>query len=254
MKIDLNELETVQQCLNNKQINESKPSMAISLLAKYYLSKDMDKKQIVDNIDHFMNESYHEYNSATWIDTVEKIVSNVIKYNSKLVIIKNINITRNELDYVKKIDKLTYQKLAFVFLVYAKIFNQIKENNNNWVEGKYRNEMFFDAKVNELGKNQLKILHDMVKLNIIFMAKNITNNSINVSNYIDDSSEIILKITDFRELGLQYLKLIGYDKIKKCEECGKLIKYNSKKIPKYCTKCAKEKHNEVKRNWWNNNH
>lgn len=38
-------------------------------------------------------------------------------------------------------------------------------------------------------------------------------------------------------------------KIKHCEVCGKLIKYKSKKTPKYCSKCAKEIQQEQKNKW-----
>ena len=57
-----------------------------------------------------------------------------------------------------------------------------------------------------------------------------------IIKYVNKSiqGEIINFINEERGIRVSKFKTI------KCEVCGKLIKYNSKKIPKYCSECAKE--------------
>ena len=238
MKINLNEKETAIKCIEEGTIDK-KPSTTINLLAKYYHNNGMAKEQIIDEINDFMKKNYKQYNSVLWNNLIESIVKQVIKNNSQLVHIESINITKAELEFIKNIETLKMQKVAFTYLVYAKVFNKINENNNNWVKSNYRNEIFKDANVTETGKDQLLILKNMIELNIFTMAKNITNNSINVGNYINKDGEIALVISDFRALGLQYLKFVYNDKnIIKCEECNIMINRSNNKV-KYCKNCAR---------------
>jgi hypothetical protein len=246
VKINLKEKETAIKCIE-KGIIDKKPSVTILLLAKYYHNNGMAKEQIIDEINDFMKKNYKQYNSVLWSSLIESIVKQVIKNNSQLVHIESVNITKTELEFIKNIETLKMQKVAFTYLVYAKVFNKINENNNNWVKSSYRNEIFKDANVTETGKDQLLILKKMIELNIFTMAKNITNNSINVGNYISEDDEVVLVIDDFRALGLQYLKAIGEDKnIIQCEECEKLIEVKNNKT-KYCKACSKELWKEYNR-------
>lgn len=252
MRIDLKEKESVLKCIKTGVIDK-KPSKTIVLLAKYYYSNGMNKEQIVDEIDCFFKMNYKQYNSVLWNDLIESIVKQVIKDNKQLVHIDNIKITKSEIDFIKNIKGEKLQKLAFTYLVYAKIFNLINPDNNNWVNSMHRNEIFKDADITETGKNQLLTLKSMVDNNILKTAKNITNNSVNVENYINEEDESVLIIDDFRALGLQYLKFLGDNRIIKCEVCGKHIKAKSKKPPKYCNKCAKEIDKKKSLERWKNN-
>ena len=55
---------------------------------------------------------------------------------------------------------------------------------------------------------------------------------------MDNNSETVLKIDDFRELGYEYLDYIGDGKFIRCECCKKFIRKKSNK-QKYCTDCYK---------------
>lgn len=43
-------------------------------------------------------------------------------------------------------------------------------------------------------------------------------------NFINNDSNVILKIKDFRELGYEYQNYIGDGKFIRCSECGRLVK------------------------------
>jgi len=251
MKLELNEINKVEKTISKGEV-DNKPSSTIRLLARYYNEQGMDMEQIIKAIDTFMLKNYsHNYNSVTWGDMVEGIIKRAIKDNKKLVQIDCVNITNSEINYIKSLENDKFQRLAFVYLVYAKILNQMNLLNNNWVNGKYRNEIFKDAFVKELGKDQHKTIHSMSVDNIIKLSKNITNNSVDVSNYINEDDTMVFEICDFRELGLQWMQYMGDKNIKACKLCNKLIKQNIYKSRKYCYECAKktkqEQVNKLKR-------
>jgi len=64
----------------------------------------------------------------------------------------------------------------------------------------------------------------------------------------------VLKISDFRELGYEYLSYIGSGKFTRCEVCGRLVRKKSKYAPqKYCIDCAKKVKNSQNIGYYYNN-
>ena len=68
-----------------------------------------------------------------------------------------------------------------------------------------------------------------------FPKKN--GNLANRVTFIDDESEMVLLVSDFRELGYEYMKYCGEDIIR-CRECGILTRGNKNGTKQYCSKCA----------------
>lgn len=240
MKLDLNELKTVECYLGNKEMGK-KRGKTIYLLAKYYLGEGYDEAEIISTIDKFMLEACPSYNSVIWSNILESIVKDIIKEDRKLINIESVTIYNEELNYINGLDSSKIQRLAFTYLVYAKIFNQINPKNNNWISGKHRIEVFRDANITETGKAQLLTLHKMLNANVFRMAKGVTNNSLNVDSYIKKEGEVFLILTDFRELGLRYLQSTYNNEIKvsECKCCGRLIVKKENKTM-YCKECSKE--------------
>ena len=78
------------------------------------------------------------------------------------------------------------------------------------------------------------------------------NDNLNMKiNFIDNVNDPILYITDFRELGYEYLNYIKDGKFTRCKICNRLIRKTSKNI-QYCTECKEDKRLETKRKWWSN--
>ena len=62
---------------------------------------------------------------------------------------------------------------------------------------------------------------------------------------MDDESEKVFQVCDFRELGYEYLKYKGENYIR-CSECGILTKGNKNGTKKYCSSCAQYSPQETK--------
>lgn len=128
------------------------------------------------------------------------------------------------------------KKTMFAILCFAKYFNAINPNNNNWSNRKY-SEIFSAADVKTKNKDQCLILNSLCESGFISFSKRV--NSLNIKvNIIDNTYPVVLQITDFRNLGNQYLKFIG-EKYFVCSMCGATIKQTSS-VHKYCNVCAKE--------------
>ena len=65
----------------------------------------------------------------------------------------------------------------------------------------------------------------------------------------------VLEISDFRELGYEYLNYVGDGNFVRCSECKRLVRKKSKKdfSTKYCKECATMVQNQQKHEWDNKN-
>jgi len=234
MKIILNEKEILDKSLN-KGFIDKKPSNTIKLLAKHFFSIGQNKNQVIDSIDNFMEKNYKNYNFIDWQNIIKRIVNKISKLEKfEFINIFNVIIYKEELEIIKKIDNLRSEKLAFVLLVYSKIYNQMNKNETNWVNSDLR-DIFSDTKMAVSKKDQCLMINKLGDMKLLEVSRRVDCTNIKVL-FTQNNGNKKLVINDFRDFVLAYLKWKG-EKIGNCERCGILIKaYNSRK---YCDECAK---------------
>lgn len=233
--IVLNEKEYAQECLKNKTVSD-KPFFTLSILAKYYYHcLGYRKKKITDLLIEFMSKNYPRYdcNKAEWDSNIEKIAANAGKFT--LYEIDGVWITQGELDTVESIHNKVLERLAFTMLCLAKLNNMKNPKNNGWVNLDAK-EVFGLARIACSVVNRYERLGQLNQLSLLEFPKKNDNLSSRVT-YINDDSEKVLFISDFRELGYEYLKYKGENFIR-CRECGILIRNNKSGTKKYCHACA----------------
>lgn len=241
--IVLNEKEYAEECLKNKTIDD-KPFYTLSILAKYYYyCFGYRKKKITELLIDFMEKAYPRYscNKAMWDDNIEKIAKNVGKYT--LYEIDGVWITKAELETIENIKNKVLERLAFTLLCFAKLANIKNPNNTGWVNNDAK-EIFTLARISCSVSNRYERLGELHQLSLLEFPKRIDNLSCRVT-YINNDSEKVLFISDFRELGYEYLKYKGENFIR-CRECGILIRNNKAGTKKYCSKCSGYIPQEVK--------
>lgn len=241
--IVLNEKEYAEECLKNKTIDD-KPFYTLSILAKYYYyCFGYRKKKITELLIDFMEKAYPRYscNKAMWDENIEKIAKNVGKYT--LYEIDGVWITKAELETIENIKNKVLERLAFTLLCLAKLSNIKNPNNTGWVNNDAK-EIFTLARISCSVSNRYERLGELHQLSLLEFPKRIDNLSCRVT-YINDDSEKILFVSDFRELGYEYLKYKGENFIR-CRECGILIRNNKAGTKKYCSKCSGYIPQEVK--------
>lgn len=247
MRLILNEKCLLDKSLNEGYINK-KPSVTIRILAKYYLSVGMNADQTYNAIDNFLNKNFIGYIPMNWYNIIKGIINKLIKNKDcSLVYIKNVKITKNEIDIIKTINNIKLEKLAFTLLIYAKIYNQLNNNSSNWVN-EHHKYIFKDAKVSATKIEQGKMIHELKELNLVTVPLKVDKVNIKV-NFIDnDYSEenIAIIIDDFRNFVYEYQFYFNPNKYIKCSECSKLIKPTNNR-QKFCRNCWKEHRKEYEK-------
>jgi uncharacterized C2H2 Zn-finger protein len=102
------------------------------------------------------------------------------------------------------------------------------------------------ANIQSTKKEQGFMIHDLRNLGLIKMNKIVDNLSINVCYVDKESSEEVLQIKDFRNLGYEYLLYSG-EKFIRCEKCGVLVRQNKQNNKHFCSECLSIKQLEWQR-------
>ena len=208
----------------------------ITLIAKYYLSDEIDaeslSKIVKEKLLEFDLENYQEYK---YHDKIMKICTSLFDGN----IDKNfreqeyIPIYENELKVIESLPNDRQKKLMFTFFALARYMNC-----DGWINKKTSkgiSEVFKLANVTLTSDKRNELLHELYSNGYISLGKKVDN--LNIKVQLDDSGEIVYKVRDFNNLGNQYIGNFkkGY---KQCECCGKRVKITNNRV-KYCNSCYK---------------
>lgn len=231
--IVLNEKACAEYALENLALG-LKPIETLGRVARYYYSEGYKKKEIVNLIEDFMLKCDPTINIVKWQSTIDRQVNSADKY--ELIDIQGIAITQKEMEMIDKIDGKLLRKLIFTMLCLAKYGNAVNPNNNGWVNRK-DSEIFSLANIKVQDKKKSLMINDLWNMKYIGYSRVVDNVNINVK-IIDDTTPVALFITDFRNLGNQYLKYCG-ERYIECQCCGKVVRQNNNSH-KYCNECAVE--------------
>lgn len=152
-----------------------------------------------------------------------------------LVEIESVPVTQGELDTIERITSKPLRRLAFTLLCIAKFYNMSRPKNNNWTN-KPDKEIFKLANIQTPSMRQSLMLNDLYALGLIGYSKLVDNVNICVK-FIDNDSKPVLYISDFRNLGYQYMRYTGDTSFTECESCGLIMRRTSNRL-KYCPDCA----------------
>lgn len=240
MSIVLNEAKEAERILKSGEVGK-KPTSTLFLLGKYYRQKNnLEKTQTSKALDSFMRDNYKNYNPVLWENIIEDISKKANKY--PLREIDSIGITQDELNEISKLANIKYEKLVFTMLCFAELYNTISENNNGWVNIGIP-EIFRIARVTvKYKKDKFLYLNDVEKSGLISFSNKNDNLNLKINFLTDGMHENVMYISDFRELGYEYLNYVEDGSFIRCSECGRLVRKKSKfdSSTKYCHECAKK--------------
>ena len=212
----------------------------ITFIAKYYFSDELDLEQLSDIVKEemlaFDLDSYQEYKYHNKIvSTCEGLFNGSIDRTFKDR--EYIPIYENEIRFINSLPNDKQKKLMFTFFAVARYMNC-----GGWINKKTSkdiSEVFKLANINLTSGKRNQLLHELYMNGYITFGKKVDN--LNVKVNLDDSGEIVYKITQFENIGNQYIG--NYKKgYKQCHNlsCGRVFKSigaNSK----YCKQCARKK-------------
>lgn len=245
MEIILNEREYAEKIVATGVIPKPE-SDSLYILAKYFKYLGVKNKDLESRLNEFMERNYKNYNAVNWSKTLEYVVRKAKRHD--IIEIDYIPVTKNELKTVQEIENKELRQLAFTILCIAKFYNKINPQNNDWVNQDF-DYIFDSARIQKTNNEQASMFFKLKTLGLVKFSKIIENTNINVL-YVDDNSEEILQIRDFRRLGFEYLKYTG-EKFINCVDCGILL--IPKTQAKRCSRCQKQYRNEYMRILMKNN-
>lgn len=239
MSIVLKEHEWAENMIRSKSLGK-KPSETLSRVARYYIDKGYNKKDTRKLLDTFLIQCDPESSLPKWSDALDNALNRALKHEA--VDIEGINITKPEMDRIDSLEGKQIKRLAFTLLCLAKYWKIVMPNGDNWVNSK-DNEIMALANINTSIKRQGAMYWSLRACGMVQFSKKVDNTNVRVC-FVEDG-EIVLNITDFRNLGYQYLKYHG-EPYFECKNCGITTKYdnpsnkNSYAKQKYCRPCAAE--------------
>lgn len=280
----INEQKMIDKILAEEDVFMDSSNMFIflRLMAKHcYFNLGYRKKRTLDYLDEFMyknfpiyykrgsfkDESQEEsfpygYSKQGYISYYGRMFNSAYKIAEKSPGICDKDgfwITKSELDYIEKLNDKVLERLAFVFLCYSKLYKLRNPSANGWVySGKFKdvfkqarivcsvNERYlYIADLESRGYLNQYQMPECAEHSIYYYKKYQERMLDSQVTYMDDNSDGVIFVNDFRELGYYYRKYKG-ENIITCKKCGKLARGNKNGTKLYCRACAgNEKKYEV---------
>lgn len=237
MTIVLNEHEWAQEKIDSRSLG-SKPFETLSRVAKYYIDKDYSKKDVRKMLDTFLLQCEPTASLPKWSETLDYAVARALKYNA--IKIDYIEVTEPELELINSLEGKQIRRLAFTLLCLAKYWDIVNPQSSHWVNSKDSDIMRM-ANINTSIKRQSLMYHRLNEAGMVQFSKKVDNTNVRVCFITPGKPAVI--VTDFRNLGYQYLKHHG-EPYFECQNCGITTKVENPtgRKQKYCKDCAIEIH------------
>lgn len=234
MTIVLNENEWAEEMIKSRSLGK-RPLETMRRVARYYLDKGVSKKDVRRTLDAFLLQCEPTASLPKWSEALDKAVSLAAKY--KAINIESIDITKPEIERIEMIKGKQTQRLAFTLLCLAKYWIAVNQSFDGWVNQKDSDIMHM-ANINTSIKRQSQMYHSLIEAGLIHMSRKVDSTSVRVC-FIEEG-EPVMRITDFRNLGNQYMMYHGAPYFV-CVNCGITTKIDNPNVgrrQKYCRSCA----------------
>lgn len=241
------ELEYAEILIEKKDIKKF-TQQDIIILAKYFDSIGIKKQDIREKILDFCNSQQIEFNEISYGWLVDNALKNIKNY--KLRIPSQINITKDELDYIGQIGDFKEERVMFVLLCvskYIKYTNTKKNPKNDNYDGDLffngkRSEIFREARYNKNASHKKEIFYKFNQMNLVETFQRRGGGSVLKIKIYSPQSEPVIWFSEIKDIYKLYL---GYkeDKIIRCNHCGDSIVKNSNRH-KMCAKCFDSRRKE----------
>lgn len=218
-----------------KQSLGDKPYETIARLARFYYHCGYRKSMIGKMLEEFILRCDSSSNMSKWHEYIDKCVKNADKY--PLINIQHIPITDAEIEKINELEYSNEKCVAFTLLCLAKYGNAVNPKNNNWVNKDW-SEIFALANVKINTNRKAMLMNRLMRYGVIGFSKIVDNININV-RFINDSSDPVMLVDDYRNLGYQYMNHIRAGAYINCQSCGVIIKKTGRNH-RYCAECGAE--------------
>ena len=236
MALILKENDWAQEAIVSRSLG-NKPTETLTLIARHYLESGYKKSNVRSMLDTFLLQCDPDASLPGWSKALDRVVIQASKRAS--LNIDSIDITRGELGIIDSMKGVQVRRLAFTLLCLAKYRAAVNPLSNGWVRDE-GNEIMSTANINTSIRRQSAMYKHLGDIGFIQFARAVGNTSVRV--LIAEDGPVVMRITDMRNLGYQYLKHHGGDFFD-CTNCGITAKIDEPgrgARQKYCRSCAIE--------------
>lgn len=233
MSIILNELEWTKKAMEENNLGQN-AAETFGRVAKYYAMQGYKKADIRKEVEKFLLRCKPYASVVCWSDTIESAVKFGMKH--PFIMIDKVIVTKPEMERIQSVEGIQAQRLAFTLLCIAKFTMLVEPKTNGWVNTE--RDIMKMANINTSYKRQNLLYGQLLDSGMLQASKRITNLNVRVL-YIEDG-EPELEVTDYRNLGNQYMMYLGKPYFV-CKNCGQTVKIPPQANPwsmKYCPDCA----------------
>lgn len=229
-EIVLNEKEWAKRAIDALSLGK-KPYDTIVRVAKYYKADGYRKAELRRKIEDFMIRCDPHLSLVKWDGAITSALSVAEKY--PMININGVMVTEPEMEKIDTLPSALQKRLMFTLVCLAKYGNIVNLNNNGWVNLAQR-DIFALANITMTTKRQSLMINDLWQLGMIGYSCLVDN--INLQVRILEDGDDALYVSDFRNLGNQYMRYVS-DGYIECESCGLVIKQTGNR-QKFCRECA----------------
>ena len=292
MNFLFNEQSAIENMIKMKVIDNDNIFSTIKDLARYnYFVYNMDKDDNYKSILKYLQKNSQNINEENVYNIIDSCVQKAKKHPFKQV--NEVCITQSELQFIKNLNNIKQEKIAFVLLASAKYYNAVR--------GIQRNTAYMrNSDICKLARVTIPVKDRNVFMQFAYDNGVLLRHSRAASTektiaFVsqDENDKIILRLkeSDFKDLAYTYLAYKTPHQFRRCVVCKCWIKRDSKdrQVCKECSKkedvekniiklvtcidcgktvyvdihnkrvcrcegCQDEKTKEKKRDWWNKNH
>lgn len=236
MSVVLKEHEWASEMIKEKCLGK-KPSETLQRVARYYLDEGYSASETRNMLDIFLLQCDSLASIPKWSLTLDRAVKHARKHRA--ICIDSIKVTRAEMRRIEALEGKQIKRLAFTLLCLSKYWMAVNEKCDGWVSNQ-DNEIMAMANIKTSVKRQSFMYSVLRDEGMLQFSKRVDNTNVRV--LFAEEGETALEITDFRNLGYQYLMYVG-EPYFECQNCGLVTRYSnpsSGRRQKYCKSCAVE--------------
>jgi hypothetical protein len=242
VKIILNKRQYTEKALAYHELGHH-PTVTLKYIARYFYEQGLSKTEIRQKLDEFVVKCNSNLSTAKLKKTLYFAVKNADKKNYFAV--NHICVTKRELNIIEKLKSNAERQMLFSILCAAKYFKAINPKNGFWVNMKLCEIMGY-ANINLSLYKRAKSLRYLLEQGFIRIGSKMGSTGLFI-NFADEKGQSKLTITNFKNLGWQYLMYVGKQYFV-CEKCGVTVKRKSNN-QRFCQECTMRdyiKHNAEK--------
>lgn len=244
-----NEQSAVENMMKMHIVDNDNVFTTIKDLARYnYFVNNMENDDNYKNILEYLQRNGENINEENVYKIIDDCVKKAKKYPFRVV--DEVCITKSEMEFIKNLNDIKQEKIAFVLLASAKYYDAIRDTN-------YCVSYMKNSDICKLARITVPVIDRNVFMQFVYDRGVLSRHSRAASTekkvmFVsqDDNDEVVLSLkeNDFKDLAYTYLAYTTPHRYRRCAACNCWIKKDSKdrRICKDCSDKGVEEKSVIK--------